>query len=122
MKIKIKKGDYNRVLLTDVLPYEVPILFSNEDFYHIINMDDLPSEFKDLFSTGTFKSTVPYIYKIKKASRVSVVWLLYIQRINSKYASFISNMNILLSIYVPEVTSLSDIPIKSVLTIMKKIS
>nr|EIX1777115.1 RNA-directed DNA polymerase [Cronobacter sakazakii] len=50
----------------DVLPYEVPILFSNEDFYHIINMDDLPSEFKDLFSTGTFKSTVPYIYKIKK--------------------------------------------------------
>ena len=32
MKIKIKKGDYNRVLLTDVLPYEVPILFSNEDF------------------------------------------------------------------------------------------
>ncbi|MET3701930.1 antiviral reverse transcriptase Drt3b [Citrobacter sp. UYEF32] len=66
MKIKIKKGDYNRVLLTDVLPYEVPILFSNEDFYHIINRDDLPSEFKDLFLVESLKSTVPYIYKIKK--------------------------------------------------------
>ncbi|QHP22008.1 antiviral reverse transcriptase Drt3b [Klebsiella pneumoniae] len=66
MKIKIKKGDYNRVLLTDVLPYEVPILFSNEDFYHIISRDDLPCEFKDLFSYENFKTTVPYTYKIKK--------------------------------------------------------
>ncbi|MEH5180920.1 RNA-directed DNA polymerase, partial [Klebsiella pneumoniae] len=66
MKIKIKKGDYNRVLLTDVLPYEVPILFSNEDFYHIISRDDLPCEFKDLFSFENFKTTVPYTYKIKK--------------------------------------------------------
>ncbi|MEN4576388.1 antiviral reverse transcriptase Drt3b [Pantoea agglomerans] len=66
MKIKIKKGDYNRVLLTDVLPYEVPILFSNEDFYHIISRDDLPCEFKELFSFENFKTTVPYTYKIKK--------------------------------------------------------
>lgn len=27
MKIKISKSDYKRVLLTDILPYEVPILF-----------------------------------------------------------------------------------------------
>ena len=66
MKIKIKKGDYNRVLLTDVLPYEVPILFSNEDFYHIISRDDLPCEIKELFSFENFKNTVPYTYKIKK--------------------------------------------------------
>jgi len=66
VKIKIKKGDYNRVLLTDVLPYEVPILFSNEEFYHIISRDDLPCEFKELFSFENFKTTVPYTYKIKK--------------------------------------------------------
>ncbi|MDJ0042737.1 antiviral reverse transcriptase Drt3b [Pantoea allii] len=66
MKVKIKKGDYNRVLLTDVLPYEVPILFSNEDFYHIISRDDLPCEFKELFSFENFKTTIPYTYKIKK--------------------------------------------------------
>lgn len=95
MKIKIKKGDYNRVLLTDVLPYEVPILFSNEDFYHIISRDDLPCEFKDLFSYENFKTTVPYTYKIKKAKRTSVAWQLYIRHINSKYVIFISNMNTL---------------------------
>jgi len=34
-KIKIKKDDKYRVLLTEILPYEVPIIFSNEGFYSI---------------------------------------------------------------------------------------
>jgi len=34
-KIRIKKNDPFRILLTELLPYEVPMLFSNEGFYVI---------------------------------------------------------------------------------------
>ncbi|MCG8411630.1 MAG: RNA-directed DNA polymerase [Bacteroidales bacterium] len=36
-KIKINRDDKNRVLLTELLPYEVPMLFSNDGFYSIIS-------------------------------------------------------------------------------------
>ena len=32
-KIYLDKKDFYRVLLTDVLPYEVPFILSNEGFY-----------------------------------------------------------------------------------------
>ncbi len=35
-KIKIKKEDKYRVLLTELLPYEVPIIFSNDGFYQLV--------------------------------------------------------------------------------------
>ncbi len=40
-KIKIKKNDLNRVLLTELLPFEVPMLFSNDGFYSNIKKKDL---------------------------------------------------------------------------------
>lgn len=65
MKVKILKDDYKRVLLTDILPYEVPILFSNEGFYKIISEDAV---LPDVFSVGLKLDsyTIPYTYKIKK--------------------------------------------------------
>lgn len=36
-KVKINKDDKARILLTELLPYEVPMLFSNEGFYQIIS-------------------------------------------------------------------------------------
>src|SRR5258705_12329525 len=35
-KIKIDKNDVNRVLLTEILPYEVPMLFSNDGLYMLL--------------------------------------------------------------------------------------
>ena len=35
-KIKINRNNSNRILLTELLPYEVPMLFSNDGFYSII--------------------------------------------------------------------------------------
>ena len=39
-RIKINKEDKSRVILTELLPYEVPMLFSNEGFYNIIKSGD----------------------------------------------------------------------------------
>jgi len=35
-RVKINKNDANRILLTELLPYEVPMLFSNDGFYQIV--------------------------------------------------------------------------------------
>ncbi|MFM4168478.1 RNA-directed DNA polymerase [Klebsiella pneumoniae subsp. ozaenae] len=65
MKIKISKSDYKRVLLTDILPYEVPILFSNEGFYKLISENKvLPGTFSEGLKLDSY--TIPYSYKIKK--------------------------------------------------------
>jgi len=36
-KVVVRKHDRNRVLLTEVLPYETPIFFSNYGFYKVVS-------------------------------------------------------------------------------------
>jgi len=67
MKVEIKKKDYFRVLLTDTLPYELPILCSNEGIYKILkSKKTFPEEFKHIFHKE--QVTIPFSYKIKKDS------------------------------------------------------
>ncbi len=72
---KVNRGYKERVLLTETLPYEVPILFSNEGFYTLIKsrkIDDYPQEFLSLLfpqeTQGSEKPTHPYFYKIIKSA------------------------------------------------------
>ncbi|NMN37729.1 antiviral reverse transcriptase Drt3b [Pedobacter sp. SG918] len=69
-KVKIDKEDKSRVILTELLPYEVPMLFSNEGFYNIIRNGEL--EYFEKKVKGTkYKEwneqfTLPFNYDIKK--------------------------------------------------------
>jgi hypothetical protein len=66
--VKIRKSDDLRAILTDVLPYEVPLLFSNEGLYNFLQKNSA-SIFKDQFNIDLLsntESTIPYNYKIKK--------------------------------------------------------
>lgn len=64
--IKLTKGDFNRVLLTDVLPYELPFIFTNEGFYKSLK-DNTIKKSSFLSSTLlTFTDRKPYEYYIKK--------------------------------------------------------
>jgi len=67
MKIQINKKDYNRLLLTDTLPYELPILCSNEGVYEFIVKKDLPAHLSHLFNQS-LQPTIPFSYKIQKDS------------------------------------------------------
>lgn len=81
---QIKKKDYCRVLVTETIPYETPLIFSNDGFYKICK-DFTPSgSFASLIVSrlvhgeGSRKSyTIPYQYKIRKSStdfrRLSVI-------------------------------------------------
>ena len=70
-KIKINKDDKARILLTELLPYEVPMLFSNEGFYQIIS-NGYYSKFFDrvnqLSKAGGDgkKYGIPFNYDIRK--------------------------------------------------------
>lgn len=69
-RIKINKEDKSRVILTELLPYEVPMLFSNEGFYNIIsngNLDYFESKLKGTkYKDWNEQFTLPFNYDIKK--------------------------------------------------------
>lgn len=69
-RIKINKEDKSRVILTELLPYEVPMLFSNEGLYNIIKNGEL-TYFEDKIKGSKYKDwneqfTLPFNYDIKK--------------------------------------------------------
>lgn len=77
-KNRIRRSDYNRVLITETTPFETPIIFSNDGLYdQIAGLDSAghvqSTVIKSLvLHAGISKppsSTIPYTYKIKKDSK-----------------------------------------------------
>ena len=65
-KQQINKRVYERCLLTEVTPYETPLLFSNwgaYNYFHTLKRN-APPLWKTFFDAGT--PTIPYRFKIKK--------------------------------------------------------
>lgn len=70
-KIKIDKNDKSRILLTELLPYEVPILFSNEGFYNYYRdkgKTNPPSLINKILGLDDNNYKIPYSFDIKKGS------------------------------------------------------
>lgn len=63
----IEKSDYTRVLLTETLPYETPIIFSNDGLYERIKCINDFSEFeKKLVRLLIYGENLQVIGKISK--------------------------------------------------------
>ncbi len=76
-KNRIKRNDYNRALITETIPFETPIIFSNDGLYDQISSLDTSGEVQKtivkalVLGEGHNKpinSTSPYIYKVRKNS------------------------------------------------------
>ncbi len=69
-KIKIKKNDFDRSLITETLPFETPIIFSTYGLYDLVtNKSDTDPIRKRIIETlikSKQKCTIPYHYLIKK--------------------------------------------------------
>jgi len=66
-KVIIKKNDKYRFLLTDTLPYETPLFFSNIGFYWFLKKNkDMETYFKDIFIGKPKDTYQSYNFKIKK--------------------------------------------------------
>lgn len=77
-KNRIKRTDYNRVLITETLPFETPIIFSNDGLYNQIasleSAGDIQKTIINALVLGEghpkpVNSTSPYLYKVRKNSR-----------------------------------------------------
>lgn len=69
-KEKVRKDDYYRVLITETLPYETPIIFSNDGLHknlHSKETNEIFLSIKNLLITQSEDiATIPYKYKVKK--------------------------------------------------------
>ncbi len=73
---RVRKEDYERVLLTETSPYEVPIIFSNFGLYEILKRLNLtkpssqqfyfPGIFDYLLKKESDSYTIPLVYRIRK--------------------------------------------------------
>ena len=67
IKIRVRKNDKFRSLLTETLPYEVPMLFSNEGLYFAAKEGIIENfEKKHALEIFKFRANIPYKYKIRK--------------------------------------------------------
>lgn len=70
-KVKINKDDKARILLTELLPYEVPMLFSNEGFYKLVSNGKYSTFFDRIIQLSKAggdgrKYGIPFNYEIRK--------------------------------------------------------
>lgn len=74
---RIKRSDYNRILITETLPYETPIIFSNDGLYSRVMSFETEDYIQKTFINALVlsvevpkdaRTTVPYHYKIRKSS------------------------------------------------------
>lgn len=68
-KVKIDREDAHRVLLTELLPYEVPILFSNDGFYQIVSKGKF-DYFEKKINTIKHNTEygIPFNFEIRKST------------------------------------------------------
>ncbi len=70
-KIIINKDDKARILLTELLPYEVPMLFSNDGFYNLVSSGKYNTFFDRILQLSNADSDkkkygIPFNYEIRK--------------------------------------------------------
>lgn len=69
----IKRSDYNRVLITETLPFETPIVFSNDGLYEQVSSLDQANNIQKTIIQALVLGeghpaypTIPYLYKVRK--------------------------------------------------------
>ncbi|TYQ03526.1 UNVERIFIED_ORG: reverse transcriptase (RNA-dependent DNA polymerase) [Zoogloea ramigera] len=89
-RIKFRRSDFNRAILTDTLPYEVPLLFSNEGYYERVSEGTegrvSTASLIEFFSEEN--TTIAYTYRIKKDAFSSRTLSVMHPAIQKKAASF----------------------------------
>lgn len=115
-KVIVNKKDKHRALLTDSLPYEVPIIFSNKNFYHYLkNQATLSRRFNNflekIITPDTYhkRHLIPYKYDITKGAHDTRELSLLHPCAQKKLVDFYEKYSDLITYYC----SLSEISIRS---------
>ena len=68
MSRAINLNNKYRTLLTEVLPYELPLMLDNEGFYQNVQDESLKQLFEESFSKINLKWTIPFDYYVRRYS------------------------------------------------------
>lgn len=90
-EITIHKHDYERVVLTEVQPYELPFIITNEGFYSYLRSDPKRKLIGSLFDNLT--ETLPFDFKIIKTNNTFRKLSLIHPYGQSKFADFYRKYN-----------------------------
>ena len=71
---RVRKEDYERVVLSETSPYEVPIIYSNFSYYNILKKESAgklnnESLYQHIILKKPSEHTIPMTYKIRKSER-----------------------------------------------------
>lgn len=67
-KVFIEKNNFQRVVITDLLPYETPLIFSNDGFYkYLLDESIISNHWIKETVLKNHQNTLPFNYKIKKS-------------------------------------------------------
>lgn len=98
-KIYLKKRDFSRVILTDVLPYEVPFILTNEGFYKALHSNVIKDNelLSTIFDSEEDTLTNPLSYQITKDSESERTLYLVHPKIQLKISELYRNFNQLMT-------------------------
>jgi hypothetical protein len=72
-EVRVNKKDFNRVLVTETIPYETPIIVSNDGFYNNVVKYQTANDIAKLLTQRVIlgerkkgRYTIPYVFKINK--------------------------------------------------------
>jgi len=98
-KIRVKKADKSRILLTEVLPYEVPIPFTNLGLYRFSKRPKLertPGLVNQILTNRDTNCLLPYDYQIiKNSDKIRTLSIMHPQ-VQLMYVDFYSNYDSLI--------------------------
>jgi|TARA_R100000501_G_C2620246_1_gene113514 hypothetical protein len=92
--IRIDRNDFDRILLTDLLPYETPVIFSNRYFYERIKEENIEKTFIEQLFKTTKDPSIPYSYTASRGAfgkrELSVIHPKFQRKLISFYKSYYS--------------------------------
>ncbi len=104
-KFQLSSDDFYRMLLSDIQPYHMPMIFNNEGFYDAVKSNDrfkvLSEKIDDKNDLRKFEvnATVPYVYYINKKSHSLRELSLIHPYQQLKFVDFYSNYHTLILYY-----------------------
>ena len=118
-KYKVDLNDKYRVLMTELLPYELPLWFSNEILYTRLNAKE--TFLRDILPSGVkLKNYVPLDYKIQRTGGSARVLSIMHPLIQKEFCDFYEKYQDLMLYYCNRSKNSLRFPIKVVRSFLKK--
>ena len=117
-RIKVDLKDKYRVLMTELLPYELPLWFSNELFY--ARLKENPNILNEITYNAVIKNYVPLDYKIRRTSGGARILSIMHPKIQVEACDFYDKYKDLVIYYSNRSNKSLRYPVKVVSSFFKK--